>query len=158
MEYRTAYGPRERVTIDFPLKSLAQQSFRDECNIATIMARFEKTGILEHFNAHQGRYGDFEGVQDYQTSLNQVMEAQRAFETLPAKVRAAFENNPAKFLKFAMNPENEDEMYKLGLKKRPQTAAEPPSDNGEALKLAKEALAKAIAAEEPPPNKTPPVV
>lgn len=44
------------------------------------------------------KFGDFLGVSDYQTALNQVIEAEEAFDALPAKVRARFDNQPVDFL------------------------------------------------------------
>ncbi len=131
---RKPYGPRFPVRISFPLPSLAQQQFKAETDINTIMHRFEKTGIIEHFNEHNGRYGDFSNVQSYQASLNQVMAAQDAFMSLPAGIRKRFDNDPEEFLAFATDPVNDEEMFDLGLKKRPPEAvaappeAEPPPE------------------------------
>lgn len=39
--------------------------------------------------------------------------------TLPAKVRDRFSNDPGKFLAFVDDPKSREEMYELGLAKRP---------------------------------------
>ncbi len=87
----------------------------DECDVNRIMARFEKTGLIEHVNEHQGQYGDYSEVQDYQSSLDQVMGAKAMFASLPADLRTMFDNDPGKFLDFATNPENAQEMREMGL-------------------------------------------
>ncbi len=117
---------RTRCSISFPGETLAKQAFKAECDINTIMTRFEKTGLLEHVNQHQGDYGDYTNVPaDYQAALDQVMAAREMFGSVPSKIRARFENDPAKFLAFVEDPANAEEMYKLGLAKRPEGSAPP---------------------------------
>lgn len=110
---RTRHGMAE-----WPV-SLAKQSFKDECDINTLMERYQRSGVIEHVNRFGGRYGDFTGVQDYQASVNQVLEAQEAFMTLPSSVRKRFDNDPGVFLDFVMEPSNLDEMVSLGLANPP---------------------------------------
>jgi phage internal scaffolding protein len=94
--------------------SLAQQHFKDECDINNILRQFNITGILpEH--AVSPRYGDFTGVMDYHSALNQVIAAEDEFMSLPATTRARFENDPAQLIEFLNNSENKDEAIKLGL-------------------------------------------
>lgn len=106
---------RKRVQVHFDDPGLTKQAFRDECNVNTIMAKYQKTGLLPHVDVHKGRYGDFTNVQDYQSSLNQVMAAQDMFNSLPSSIRVRFSNDPAEFLRFVDNPSNLDEMRSLGL-------------------------------------------
>jgi len=117
------YHPHDRVQLD-PGPGRTKQSFAEESNINIIMRRYEKTGILDHFNTHQGDYGDFIGAQDYHTSMNLIREAGEAFMTIPAGVRAKFENDPARFLEFVQDPENLDEMVKMGLAANPEGVVE----------------------------------
>lgn len=95
--------------------SLTIQSEADACDINKIMAQWAKTGLLPHVNRFPGSYGDFSDASDYQTALNRVIEAQDAFMELPAAIRTKFDNDPGKFLEFASNPENAQEMINLGL-------------------------------------------
>jgi len=94
--------------------SRTQQSFRDECDINTILKRFNVTGQLP-VGSVQPQYGDFSGITDYQSALNAVMAAQDSFLQLPAKVRAKFDNDPALFVDWASDEANKDEMKALGL-------------------------------------------
>ena len=98
----------------FTRSSRTQQSFRDECDINTILKRFNVTGQLP-VGSVQPQYGDFSGVTDYQSALNAVMAAQDSFLQLPAKVRAKFDNDPALFVDWASDEANKDEMKALGL-------------------------------------------
>jgi phage internal scaffolding protein len=61
------------------------------------------------------RYGDFTGIGDYHTALNQVIAAEDEFMSLPATLRARFENDPAQLIEFLDNPQNKDEAVQLGL-------------------------------------------
>lgn len=114
MEFRTMQDRQRTPTVPTG-KSRTHQSFKAECDINNLMRRYEKTGILDHVNHVQGRYGDFTVVPDYQTALNRVSQANEMFMMLPARIRAEFQNDPGKFLAFAEDPENEPAMRELGL-------------------------------------------
>jgi phage internal scaffolding protein len=94
--------------------SLAQQHFKDECDINNILRQFNVTGMLPE-QTLSPRYGDFSGIGDYHTALNRVMAAQDEFDTLPAQIRARFDNDPANLIEFLENSENRPEAEKLGL-------------------------------------------
>lgn len=99
----------------FKGKSRTQQQFKQETDINLIMSRYEKTGVIDHLAKHQGSYGDFSNVEDYQTAVNKIMLADQMFLTLPATIRSQFDNDPAQFVEFAQNPDNLDTMRDLGL-------------------------------------------
>lgn len=117
---RRPYDKTVRHSIEFPTKTMAKQSFKDECDINTIMSKYEKTGLIEHVQKVQGSYGDFTSVQDYQLSLNQVIAAQEAFEALPAKIRERFANDPSHLMAFLQEEKNLDEAIRLGLVEAPE--------------------------------------
>jgi phage internal scaffolding protein len=94
--------------------SLAQQHFKDECDINNILRQFNITGLLPE-STLSPRYGDFTGIGDYHTALNQVIAAEDEFMSLPATLRARFENDPALLIEFLNNPENYNEAISLGL-------------------------------------------
>lgn len=106
---------RKRLTKKFTGESRTRQSFNDETNINNIMARFDKTGLIDHVNEHQGSYGDFSEISDYHTALNHVIQAQDSFNSLPSKLRAHFDNDPGLFLDFMTDPANTEEIKKMGL-------------------------------------------
>lgn len=108
---------RGRVQKVFNEPTRTKQSFRDECDVNNIMYKFGAARILGHYGQFKGEYGDFLDVQDYQTSMNQIIQAQDMFMSLPSKLRARFENDPSQFLAFVSNPDNRDEMKSLGLLK-----------------------------------------
>lgn len=104
---------------------LTKQAFKKDCDINYIMAKYEKTGVIEHVARYNGQYGDFGDVEDYQTSLNKVIAADEMFMTLPANVRKRFGNNPGEFLDFVSDEANIDEMVALGLAKPKVSVSKP---------------------------------
>lgn len=94
--------------------SMAQQQFKDECDINTILDRFSVTGQLP-VSPLQPQFGDFSGVTDYQSALNAVLDAQESFDALPARLRERFANDPAAFVDFCLDEANRGEMKALGL-------------------------------------------
>lgn len=127
---------------NFVLPSRTKQAFRDECDINKIMQRFKKvmnSDYLSRFNSYVGgQFGDFSGVSDYRTAIEQVSQARGVFDALPAKVRARFGNDPAQFLDFVQNPKNVDEMVSLGLatKRAPNQDAPSLPEGDKAVKSA----------------------
>jgi len=91
-----------------------QQHFKDETDINNILRQFNITGLLPK-KALTPQYGDFSGIYDYHSALNAVIAAEDDFMTLPATLRARFDNDPQELIEFLNNPENKDEALKLGL-------------------------------------------
>lgn len=97
-----------------PEPTLAQQQFRDEADINTIMERFGRTGeVIVPVKAPE--YGDFTEVFDYHTAMNKLIEAQDAFDAFPARIRSRFDNDAGKFVDFVMDDNNRLEAEQLGL-------------------------------------------
>lgn len=113
---RSSYSPRNRVQIGFDGEvSLTHQSFSEDCDINKIINRYQKSGVLEHVSSSSPTYGDYTTACDYQSSLNVVLVAQDSFMSLPAKVRARFQNDPGEFLDFVSDPKNRNEVKAMGL-------------------------------------------
>lgn len=95
-------------------KTLTQQNFKDDADINIIIKRMG-VGITPPFNARIPMQGDFTEVTDFRGALHLTMEAQHAFDQLPAQIRSRFENDPAQFLDFFYDPANTEEAVRLGL-------------------------------------------
>lgn len=125
------YRRFDRVILVTPDPSKTKQSFRDECDINTIMAKYRATGILDHVQIHKGRYEDLPSEIDYHADVLAVMAAQDAFASLPAAIRARFENDPAKFVGFVQDPENQEEIDEMGLGQQSMPAPPAPAPSPE---------------------------
>jgi len=97
-----------------PEPTLAQQNFKDECDINYIVRQFGLTGELPG-KPLSPQYGDFTGVLDYHSAVNAVLAAQDDFMELPAQLRSRFNNDPAELIDFLELEENREEAIKLGL-------------------------------------------
>ncbi|AXH76602.1 MAG: internal scaffolding protein [Microviridae sp.] len=101
--------------------SLTVQSQKEEADINNIVAAFGVTGQLPQ-GVRVPTYGDFDAVDDYRTAIEMVREAEANFLKLPSDLRARLDHDPARFVDFASDPSNLEEMRKLGL-------APPAADN-----------------------------
>ena len=133
---RSAYGPKiQKTTVPDPERSRTKQSFKDECDINKIMAKYQTTGVITHVAKHAPQYG-FAPSLDFQTAMNLINKANDQFADLPSQVRRRFDNNPAEFLQFCENPDNRSEMALLGLLEpevpNPDSPTSQPSDSATA--------------------------
>lgn len=118
MAIHSSFRPHKRVSLDTGDVSRTRQEFAEECDINSIMSRYNKTGVINHFSSRAPRYVDFSEVpSDLQTAMQMFIEAENAFMRLPAAVRKEFDNDPVKFVEFAERPENLDQVRAWGLAK-----------------------------------------
>src|SRR6478609_38055 len=81
-----------------PKEGMTHQSFKKDCDIQNIMKQYKRTGFVNHITSAKEIMGDFTEALDYHSSLNVVLNAQEAFDNLPAKVRSYYSNDPGNFL------------------------------------------------------------
>lgn len=120
-------GPHDRLEVltDVSGESMTKQSFKDECDINVIMARYERSGQLPLSDDVRAEFGDFSDSLSFHEASNRIIAAQDAFMRVPAHIRAEFGNDPGRFLEFAIDPKNLDRMVELGLAvKRPPAKSE----------------------------------
>lgn len=102
----------------------AQQQFADAADINTLVRRFGVTGEMPQAR-ELAEYGDFSGVTDFQTAMQQLKQAQESFDSLPVKIRARFENDPAALYEYLQNSDNLAEAVELGILERRALPVEP---------------------------------
>lgn len=92
-----------------------QQHFAEECDINVIVKRFGITGQLPQ-GVRAPTWGDFtDVVTDYHSAMNAIVQAQQAFDAMPADIRYRFRNDPGMFVDFCSDEANRAEAEKLGL-------------------------------------------
>lgn len=111
---RNAYSPRHPVKVDTG-PGLTKQSFKDQCDIHKILSQYARTGRLTHVSSRPSMFIDVSDLPDYRSALQNVKEAEVLFMSLPSATRLQFKNDPAVFLDFCTDPENEGELRELGL-------------------------------------------
>ncbi len=114
---RTARTPRERHQVfNDGEPSLAKQSFADSCDINNILAKYQKTGVIDHMAKHGPEYGDVSAI-SFTEAQQLVANATSMFNELPSRARDHFNNDPAQFLAYFDENEEPDltELARLGL-------------------------------------------
>lgn len=102
-------------SLSCPEETRTRQEFKYESDINTIIDQF---GIGEHpidIQNWKTNVDIYDAVNDYQTALNQLVEADRQFMSLPAKIRSRFDNDPAQFVDFVSDEANAEELIQMGL-------------------------------------------
>lgn len=122
------YDPNEasrEAGLACPEPTLTQQHQADETDINLIVKRYMQTGVLPQSRL-EPLYGDFETF-NFHDAQNRIRAAEEAFMAIPAEIRQRFNNDPATFVEFAANPENESELIRLKLRDpRPEDPVTPP--------------------------------
>lgn len=95
--------------------SMTKQSMKDECDINKILAKVQKTGMLEHLAQGTPFYGDVSDLVDYKEALNVIKRANELFMDMSPEIRERFDNDPAKMLEFLENKDNLPEAIELGM-------------------------------------------
>ncbi|AXH75838.1 MAG: internal scaffolding protein [Microviridae sp.] len=117
-----------RVQKFFNEPSRTQQSFKDECDLNMTLSRFKKNCGVDFLSRYQGycdgHFGDFSGVTDYRTALEQLQKAEEVFMSLPAKARAYFENSCALFLDALHDEGRVSELQEVGVLNKTPTLVE----------------------------------
>lgn len=127
------FNPRENKPTTVPGKSLTQKHFAAATDINNIVKQYAKTRQLP-VTGEAPIYGDISRLPSYHDSLNFVFDVQRAFASLPARLRGRFQNDPGQLVRFVDNPANREECQRLGL-----LPMDPPAVDGQQTDLVKEA-------------------
>lgn len=115
------------------LPSLTQQQFLEESDINNIIARYRLQGVVNS-SGRQPMYGDFTNLPSYQEALDIVNRGADIFMSLSSDIRGRFDNDPSKFLEFANDKSNVDDLIKWGLVPKADPRAATLDDVVEVLK------------------------
>lgn len=126
--FRSAYSGRVRVAVDFSASDAnghgAIQSFKAECDINGIMAKYQRTGVVSWLERRGAEYLDVSEY-DFRAAIETLEKGRDLFQELPSTIRERFGNDPAFFLRFMHDPANKEEAMRLGLLKQPQPPPAP---------------------------------
>lgn len=110
---RTAFDrPKVLQAVDMPGKT--KSDMKQECDINAIMAKYQRQGVIAHIERRSPSYGIHNGL-DFQEAMQLIDNAKESFAELPSSIRKKFNNSPADFMDFVSNPDNLDELERMGL-------------------------------------------
>lgn len=124
----SAYISHDPVNLVCQDVSRTRQEFADECDVNLMMERFQKSGGVFPLGKPDNAPGYFDTTlftTDFREALDMFDHAATQFMTLPANVRREFDNDPAKFVDFAIDPSNLAKMREWGLAE-PEKGEDPP--------------------------------
>lgn len=102
-------------------KGRTKQAHKQETDINFIMKKYQKTGLVNFVNRHQGEYMEVDPI-DFQQAMEMVTNANTMFADLPSNLRSRFNNSPKEFYEFVNSEANVEEIYSLGLANKPLEA------------------------------------
>lgn len=104
-------------------KCKTRQDHKEECDINVLMNQYVQTGSNAHFQLNTARYG-FAEAADFQDVMMTIAAAKDAFLGLPAEIRERFGNDPATYLDY-IDQTDEDTLIKEGLAEPREKPGEP---------------------------------
>lgn len=97
ISYASAELPRVSIHFDQDEK-MTHDDMKDATDINNIVRDFAKTGAIPVGAATQPTFGDFTALTSYEEALTFIRDAEMQFMDLPAKERAEYDNDPAKWV------------------------------------------------------------
>lgn len=132
MDFYTRYNPPASPSLKFSQPSKTEQCHRDDCDINTIIRRYQKTGVLG--SATQVRnmvFGDFASMPDRLTSELHLADAKERFMALPMNVRKHFDHDMGKLMAALNDPKQIPTLQNLGILKAPDPVVGTPENPGD---------------------------
>ena len=75
-------------------KTMTEQHHAKTCNINHIIAKYQKTGLLDHVNKYEPTYGDVSRI-EFEKAMNLVSDQKMVFDELPSSIRAHYNHDVA---------------------------------------------------------------
>lgn len=119
MKFHTKYNKPSSVSSPVGTVSLTDSQYLNECDINFVMRRCA-SGDTTFVRADQPLFADVSEIGDFAKSMDKMLEARHIFESLPSELRKRCGNDIRSFIDFALNPVNEAECIKYGLRTAPK--------------------------------------
>lgn len=91
-----------------------KQQFKDDCDMRKIIQRYRQTGVLPTSN-RQAVFGDFSSTNDFRQYVENMMDIEDFFMSLPSGFRKELHNDPANLVDWVKKPENRAQAIEFGL-------------------------------------------
>lgn len=118
--FRTRYRYDKTPGFESVKPSVTQQQFKQEADINYIVKSYGTDGIYRGVNppdsSRKPFFGDFTGLPETtQEAYNFILDAKARFDQLPLPIRQRFNFDAGAFLDFCEDPNNLDELVRMGL-------------------------------------------
>lgn len=108
------------------------QSFKEDCDVRSIVQRAARTGFLPGRDPAEARYINCVGIPSFQEARELVRQVEAEFLALPPRIRRECDGDPAVFVRRLEDPEFVDELVRAGLAKRRESSPPPDGAGSEA--------------------------
>lgn len=98
--------------VTFTQVSLTQQHFKDDCDVNLILERFMRTGEVPSSSGIPS-FQDVSDFADYRDLQDAISDARDYFESLPARVRARYNNDVTMFYETLNTRQGYDDFLSL---------------------------------------------
>lgn len=117
MIIRTRYEHEgTRTGVKFPTPSQTFQSEKNDTMIEAYLRKYRATGFFgDPQRKAAAMFGDFSGLEDFQTIQNKMARIREHFDALPSTTRRFFGDDPANYVAFVTNPQNLQKSIDMGL-------------------------------------------
>lgn len=121
---------RVRQSVNLGKKQITDQSYKKMCCINSIVANYQKTGILSHQKQKIAQYIDNTKIPSLMDAQELLRDAKESFLALPSQIRKLMDHDPTKLVEFIQNQENQELLVKHGIielreKVEPKNSADP---------------------------------
>lgn len=99
------YMCRRRVSPPTGGETMTEQHHKAHVDVNNIMARYTRSGVMDHIRTFEGRYADITDM-DYHESMTKVAEAKSMFEELPSTMRRHFSDDVSQFLAYCVQEDD----------------------------------------------------
>lgn len=111
----TTSSLRKSVSLNCGEQKITDDTFKNECDINYIMKKYQQTGVLPHTADKMAQYLDVSDVPSLEQAYEQIQQAQELFMELPSALRKRLNNDPRNLVDYISDPENKQELIKLGV-------------------------------------------
>ena len=108
------YGSKKRVRTKNDKPTMTKQSLIANADINQLIKRHGLTHVQTNMANLEVLYGQITS-QDLQEAMQMNIDAQEAFQEVPADIRKQFGNDAGAFIDFATNPDNIKQLRDWGL-------------------------------------------
>lgn len=107
---------RESVQFKTEGESMTEQCHKDECNINSLLAKYDKTGFIRNLNPNQPFYGEFSQDASLQENIHIARDVEDYFKKLPADVRTLFNNKATNLVEALADNSMDEKLRELGIR------------------------------------------